>query len=162
MCIIVVIIRVPDIGPAARPYRDATEPATAFCCRLRLPQRLQPPDPAVPDSAPPSVPLPQFCSSTCPEACLAHIHEHTRERQFVPKIRLRGTAGAAGLFTAGGLLTACGGIKESSAQTDTVLRIGYVSPSTGPAAGFGEPNAYLLKKLRATFADGLKIGGKKY
>jgi branched-chain amino acid transport system substrate-binding protein len=75
---------------------------------------------------------------------------------------IRGTAGAAGLFTAGGLLTACGGIKESAAQTDTVLRIGYVSPSTGPAAGFGEPNAYLMKKLRATFKDGLKIGGTKY
>jgi len=75
---------------------------------------------------------------------------------------LRGTAGAAGLFTAGGLLTACSGIKESSAQSDDVLRIGYVSPSTGPAAGFGEPNAYLLKKLRATLKDGLQIGGKKY
>ncbi|MGW0949924.1 ABC transporter substrate-binding protein [Streptomyces sp. NPDC002623] len=75
---------------------------------------------------------------------------------------LRGTAGAAGLFSAGGLLTACGGIKESAAQTDTVLRIGYVSPSTGAAAGFGEPNAYLLKQMRTALKDGLKIGGKKY
>jgi hypothetical protein len=30
VCIIVVIIRVPDIGLVARPYRDAKEPATAF------------------------------------------------------------------------------------------------------------------------------------
>ncbi|WP_128379427.1 ABC transporter substrate-binding protein [Streptomyces cavernae] len=75
---------------------------------------------------------------------------------------LRGTAGAAGLLSTGGLLTACGGIKESSAQSDAVLRIGYVSPTTGPAAGFGEPNAYLMKKMRAAFKGGLKIGGKKY
>ncbi|MEV1065581.1 ABC transporter substrate-binding protein [Streptomyces sp. NPDC050263] len=75
---------------------------------------------------------------------------------------LRGTAGAAGLFSAGGLLTACGGIKESAAQTDRVLRIGYVSPSTGAAAGFGEPNAYLLKQMRTALKSGLKIGGKKY
>ncbi|WP_329223406.1 ABC transporter substrate-binding protein [Streptomyces sp. NBC_01485] len=75
---------------------------------------------------------------------------------------LKGAAGTAGLFSAGGLLTACGGIKASSAQTDSVIRIGYVSPNTGPAAGFGEPNPYLLRKLRTAFKDGLKIGGKKY
>ncbi|SER10024.1 branched-chain amino acid transport system substrate-binding protein [Streptomyces sp. yr375] len=75
---------------------------------------------------------------------------------------LRGVAGAAGLVSASGLLAGCGLVGESSAQSGSRLRIGYVSPSTGSAAGFGEPNVFLLRKLRTAVKDGLRIGGKQY
>jgi branched-chain amino acid transport system substrate-binding protein len=40
------------------------------------------------------------------------------------------------------------------------IKIGYVSPITGPAAGFGEPDGYVLGLARKAFAKGLTIGDK--
>ncbi|HVA90829.1 MAG TPA: ABC transporter substrate-binding protein [Chloroflexota bacterium] len=42
------------------------------------------------------------------------------------------------------------------------LKIGFVSPRTGPAAGFGEPDGYVLALARKAFARGLTIGGSRY
>ena len=42
------------------------------------------------------------------------------------------------------------------------IKIGFVSPLTGPAAGFGEPDPYVIGLARKAFAKGLTIGGKKY
>jgi branched-chain amino acid transport system substrate-binding protein len=42
------------------------------------------------------------------------------------------------------------------------IKIGFVSPLTGPAAGFGEPDPYVIGLARTAFAKGLKIGGKTY
>ncbi|WP_220213550.1 ABC transporter substrate-binding protein [Streptomyces shenzhenensis] len=65
------------------------------------------------------------------------------------------------------LLAACkvgSGDSGSSGGKDTTgtLKIGFVSPRTGAAAGFGEPDAYVLGLARKAFAGGLTIGGKKY
>ncbi|HEY6379991.1 MAG TPA: ABC transporter substrate-binding protein, partial [Candidatus Dormibacteraeota bacterium] len=58
----------------------------------------------------------------------------------------------------GPLLAACG----SSSSSSGTIKIGFVSPRTGPAAGFGEPDAYALGLARNAFASGLDIGGKHY
>src|SRR5215469_2514416 len=50
----------------------------------------------------------------------------------------------------------------SKAAGSNVIKIGFVSPRTGPAAGFGEPDAYVLGLARKALAGGLTIGGKKY
>ena len=43
------------------------------------------------------------------------------------------------------------------------LKIGYVSPITGPAAGFGEPDGYVLGLARKAFAaKGIQIGDKTW
>jgi len=47
-------------------------------------------------------------------------------------------------------------------EAAATIKIGYVSPLTGPAAGFGEPDPYVISLARAAFAKGLKIGGKTY
>ncbi|MBC8091140.1 MAG: ABC transporter substrate-binding protein, partial [Pseudonocardia sp.] len=44
----------------------------------------------------------------------------------------------------------------------SALKIGFVSPRTGPAAGFGEPDGYVLELARTAFAPGLTIGGTTY
>ena len=44
----------------------------------------------------------------------------------------------------------------------STITIGYVSPLTGPAAGFGEPDPYVIGLARKAFAKGLKVGGKTY
>jgi branched-chain amino acid transport system substrate-binding protein len=42
------------------------------------------------------------------------------------------------------------------------ITIGFVSPLTGPAAGFGEPDPYVLGLARKKLAAGLTIGGTHY
>jgi branched-chain amino acid transport system substrate-binding protein len=64
-------------------------------------------------------------------------------------------AGAAGLAVAAG-----GG--RAFAASETVLRIGFVSPRTGALAGFGQTDGYVLDLARKSLAKGLTIGGKTY
>ena len=42
------------------------------------------------------------------------------------------------------------------------ITIGFISPRSGPLAGFGEPDPYVLGLARASLAKGLVIRGKKY
>jgi branched-chain amino acid transport system substrate-binding protein len=76
-----------------------------------------------------------------------------------------GVAGAAGVAS----LAACSsGLASSSTPATSTgssggtIKIGYVSPETGPLAVFGQSNSYVLGKVRAALAKGLTIGGKKY
>jgi branched-chain amino acid transport system substrate-binding protein len=45
---------------------------------------------------------------------------------------------------------------------DGALKVGFVSPLTGPLAGFGETDPYILTLARKALAPGVMIGGKKY
>jgi branched-chain amino acid transport system substrate-binding protein len=78
-------------------------------------------------------------------------------------LRTAGLLGA-GLTLSGPLLTACAGSSTSSGGTSgtQALKIGFVSPRTGPAAGFGEPDGYVLDLARKAFAAGITVGSTKY
>ncbi len=43
-----------------------------------------------------------------------------------------------------------------------VIRVGHVSPRTGPLAGFAEADDFVLKGIQAAFAGGVENNGKKY
>jgi branched-chain amino acid transport system substrate-binding protein len=81
-----------------------------------------------------------------------------------PRLTRRAFLGAAGV--AG--LTACSsGLKSSGPAASSsggsgVIKIGFVSPQTGALSVFGQPNSYVLSKVRTALAGGLTIGGKKY
>jgi branched-chain amino acid transport system substrate-binding protein len=88
-------------------------------------------------------------------------------------LRMAG-AGALGL-SASSLLAGCsdlgsslGASSSSSASggagggSGGTLTIGYVSPRTGAAAGFGEPDGYVLGLARKALAKGVSAGGKSY
>lgn len=45
---------------------------------------------------------------------------------------------------------------------DPVIKIGHVSPRTGPLAGFAEADDYVLQAIQAIFAGGIENNGKKY
>lgn len=45
---------------------------------------------------------------------------------------------------------------------DPVVKIGHVSPRTGPLAGFAEADDFVLKGIQAAFADGIENNGKRY
>lgn len=80
-------------------------------------------------------------------------------RQFVSRAGL----GVGGVMLAGGA-AACGssGSSGGSGGSAKTLKIGYVSPLTGPAAGFGEPDPYIIGLAKNAWKDGITVGGTKY
>jgi branched-chain amino acid transport system substrate-binding protein len=51
-------------------------------------------------------------------------------------------------------------VNRASAQEAT-FKIGFVSPQTGPIAGFGEADGYILEGINKAFAGGIESNGKK-
>jgi branched-chain amino acid transport system substrate-binding protein len=73
---------------------------------------------------------------------------------------------AAGLGAAaiggGTLLSACGGgLKGTGGSSSDVLKIGYVSPQTGPLAGFATADNFVVKQITEATRKGITAGGKK-
>lgn len=65
--------------------------------------------------------------------------------------------GIAGGLAAPAILTST----RAYAQSPTI-KVGFVTPSTGPLAGFAEADDYILEGLRAQFAGGVENNGKSY
>jgi len=73
----------------------------------------------------------------------------TTRRQFL------GTTAAA--------IAAPGLLKYTRAYAaDPVIRVGHVSPRTGPLAGFAEADDYVLQGIQKVFAGGIENNGKRY
>ncbi|WP_198950448.1 ABC transporter substrate-binding protein [Kineosporia sp. A_224] len=82
---------------------------------------------------------------------------------------LRGAAALGAAAGGAGLLAACGGVKSAGGSTSAAsaggtqtLRIGYVTPSTGFAAGFGEVDPFVVEQVTKAVSKGLTIGGTIY
>jgi branched-chain amino acid transport system substrate-binding protein len=78
---------------------------------------------------------------------------------------LRAAGAGAAAVGGGGLLSACSsGLKGSSGSSTGTITIGWIHPLTGPLAGFGYPDNWVVSKIQATsqFKNGIKIGGKTY
>ena len=43
-----------------------------------------------------------------------------------------------------------------------VIKIGHVSPRTGPLAGFGEADTFILEQVRGLLRNGIAVGGRTY
>jgi branched-chain amino acid transport system substrate-binding protein len=82
----------------------------------------------------------------------------TSRRQFVKGAGIG--IGAAILGPTGAAEAARMVITERAAPEANTLKIGFISPRTGPLAGFGEPDPYVVGLARKAFAKGLKVGGK--
>ena len=50
------------------------------------------------------------------------------------------------------------GANSARAQTK-IIKIGHVSPRTGPLAGFGEADGFIIEQVRGVVKDGLQSGG---
>jgi branched-chain amino acid transport system substrate-binding protein len=78
---------------------------------------------------------------------------------------LKGVGAGSLAVSAGGLLAACSsGIKGASVGNTKAITIGWIHPLTGPLAGFGAADNWVISKIKATgpFSKGIKIGGKTY
>ncbi|MGA7909994.1 MAG: ABC transporter substrate-binding protein [Candidatus Dormiibacterota bacterium] len=74
---------------------------------------------------------------------------------------LKGTGLVLGGLAIPGALEACLTSSTSSTPSGSI-KIGFVSPITGAASGFGEPDSYVMSLARKAFAGGLSIGGTNY
>lgn len=90
--------------------------------------------------------------------------------------------GAGAAAAGGGILAACGGDDDDDGAgsgdgsgddsssgddggggaTGGTIKIGYVTPQTGPLAAFGEADSFVLGSLREFLADGITIQGTSY
>jgi branched-chain amino acid transport system substrate-binding protein len=52
--------------------------------------------------------------------------------------------------------------RPAFAQNAGTIKIGYVSPQTGPLAAFAEPDQFTMEQVKKATAGGVMIGGKKY
>ncbi|HEY1619379.1 MAG TPA: ABC transporter substrate-binding protein [Streptosporangiaceae bacterium] len=79
---------------------------------------------------------------------------------------LKGAGAGALAIGAGGFLAACGsGLKGAGGSSATgTINIGFITPLTGPLAGFASGDQFVLKQIKASgaFAHGIKVGGKTY
>jgi branched-chain amino acid transport system substrate-binding protein len=66
-------------------------------------------------------------------------------------------AGGLGIIVAPAVLRTI----PANAQSKTI-KVGHVSPKTGPLAGFGEADGFVIDQVKAILAKGLPVGGKTY
>ena len=71
--------------------------------------------------------------------------------------------GVGGLLLAGGNAPSAFArvIRETASEANTI-KIGFISPRTGPLGSFGEPDPNALTLVRKKLANGVAIGGKQY
>ena len=67
------------------------------------------------------------------------------------------STGAGALAIAGPL-----SLPAKAFAAEATIKIGFVSPLTGPLAGFGQTDPYILTLVRKALKPGLTIGGKTY
>jgi len=79
---------------------------------------------------------------------------------------LRGLGAGALATGAGGALAACGSRGQGSggSASGQTISIGFVTPLTGPLAGFASGDRFVLSTIKATpqYRDGFTIGGRTY
>jgi branched-chain amino acid transport system substrate-binding protein len=70
------------------------------------------------------------------------------------------TSGGAPTTTGAVGTTSSTAAPTTSAAAGRLIKIGYVSPKTGPFAGFGEADDFTISQVNGIFADGLSVAGK--
>jgi branched-chain amino acid transport system substrate-binding protein len=63
---------------------------------------------------------------------------------------------------AGGLALAAGSRGAFAAASEKTLKVGFISPRSGPLAGFGEGDPFVLSLARKAVANGFKVGDTTY
>src|SRR5260370_3380635 len=81
-----------------------------------------------------------------------------------PATQLQPAGARRSLVKAGlGALAAPAVLRISPANAQSrVIKIGHVSPRTGPLAGFGEADGFILDQVPPLLRTGLQSGGKTY
>jgi len=73
----------------------------------------------------------------------------------------RAGAGAAGIAFSG-VLAEPAWAQPRTVEASNTIKLGFVSPLTGPLAGFGEGDPYIIGLAKHAWRNGMTIGGKHY
>ena len=73
---------------------------------------------------------------------------------------LKGTGLVLGGLAFPGFLESC--LTSTTSTPSGSIKIGFVSPLTGPASGFGEPDPYVIGLAKNAFKNGITVGGTNY
>jgi branched-chain amino acid transport system substrate-binding protein len=88
-----------------------------------------------------------------------------QERGLSRRSVLRGLGAGALASGAGGVLAACSaGAQAGEAASGATINIGFVTPLTGPLAGYASGDNFVVSTIRATpaYKNGFKVGGQTY
>ncbi len=85
---------------------------------------------------------------------------HGARRQRRGSLRLAGVALAV-VLAAGGL-AACGDDSSSGGDAADTIKIGLVTPQTGPLAPFAEADTFVAAQISDFYADGIEINGQTF
>lgn len=88
---------------------------------------------------------------------MSGIPSRTTDRRSFLKLA---AAGAATLGAAPALSACGGGLQGSAGSASDVLKIGFVSPQTGPLASFASSDSFVVKNIQEALRNGFKAGGK--
>src|SRR5207245_11760715 len=97
------------------------------------------------------------------------MHRQTQGEDAMPDAtasdseRLVPRTGTRRRFIKGGAaaVAGLGALRAGPARAaEREIKIGYVSPRTGPLAGFGEADEFILAGLEQAVKDGVGVGGK--
>ena len=69
--------------------------------------------------------------------------------------------GRRGVIKAGGAAAILAALPNFAQAQGATVKIGYVSPQTGPLAPFGEADKWVIDRMQAVFKAGISVGGKK-
>jgi branched-chain amino acid transport system substrate-binding protein len=69
--------------------------------------------------------------------------------------------GRRGVIKAGGAAAILAALPKFAQAQGATIKIGYVSPQTGPLAPFGEADKWVIDRMQAVFKAGITVGGKK-
>ena len=84
--------------------------------------------------------------------------ENSREKTKLSLNRRKFMTYSGGVIVAGAAST----LPAPAVHAAKTVKIGFVSPQTGPLAPFGEADQFVLAEARAALKGGIKIGGKTY
>jgi branched-chain amino acid transport system substrate-binding protein len=69
--------------------------------------------------------------------------------------------GRRSVIKAGGAAAILAALPRFALAQGATIKIGYVSPQTGPLAPFGEADKWVIDRMQAVFKGGITVGGKK-
>ena len=87
------------------------------------------------------------------------MNDHPNALPDLGRRRLIKSAGVGAVLGTIGLL---GGNPLAFAQSGRKIKIGFVSPQTGPLAPFGEADKFVIEGIRDALKAGIAIGGKAH
>lgn len=98
------------------------------------------------------------------ESVARSVADDVSDNHTLSRREVIAAAGLGALGLAGGALLeqAHPALAATRVRASGSLKIGFVSPRTGPAAGFGEPDGYVLSLARKAFERGIEVGGTHY